>query len=988
MSGETLYERPRRHVAPKMRVHDYLYDSAFIVSGARDYARTAFKAAMASAQVTIQPVYKAMFSDMKRAPRMHVVYHANCRLPDHMDRSYSGYLERVREAKNVPTPQLQGRDRFMFTAMPKKLLAVHNTSPDFHPPSPRNMSVVPTKPRNRGTQSLYRESSAQTIPWQPDGKAGQNCENTPEVLYLDKLDWGPGSPYRCGDLPADFHTTEIINKMRHARSWMELVEKAQFPRWMKKRNAIITDVETKDWIFREAEIDELQDIRLTLLHRMQAQQRQKATNRTSTKLAKLWACKKQEMERKVDHIRKSRDRELRKLTALHTGGGRPGLVQRMRASRGSGSMTLAAHDPTSDLYAPLARHGYQARRRHAEIEYDPSLLSFEDHKKIAEPPAWLDQCGQNLKRTCSGHHLPRDPMQLCERETKWSEQFLENLHNDLKKARLGAAVTTAGPLHVLKPRRILVEPRPPTPEVEGVEDAEEASHQAALLLQRIIRGRAVQNLMYEGRMRASELTEELKTTHGLQREDKIRIAKEEARAREFNALSSESEQKDDAISALVDELCGGAVSAALDFLEKELRRLKEERRQHAYILIALREKAMREAGEAGRRQKEEHRRREHDEMFKQILGVTQETVEAYLHEIIDEGVALAAEEDAVKRAQNEADKIDQALKDHASMSTAEENELVAELVQQFLLPEVHKTAARHRITAVQNAKLEVARKTIFGLLDEAEIKEGFCTQCGSPLDEVCRCRVCPIQPEPVETEYRKDPRWAHARERPRPPEKTIGERFPPAYDFRRMLDTLVDEAVHESRTRRQAHAAIERECAREVRERTEATLDAMQFMDEVFDRATGAWTPPPRAKYHHFSMRDIQGALERSVPFDEHSKCPKDLPSTIRRRAEELAALEDPSTKTTCLCVETKPEETNKVQFGPDTTDQEEVTNLLPSELRVLEELRRCKCDTSPTPSPATDYIIYEGADALGMAIHRLLVQCKCFNFAMAALSS
>ncbi|XP_028162306.1 cilia- and flagella-associated protein 91-like [Ostrinia furnacalis] len=853
---------------------DILSDSAFIVSGARDYARTAFKAAMASAQVIIQPVYKTMFSEMKRAPRMHVVYHANCRLPDHMDRSYSGYLQRVQDSKNVPAPQLQGRDRFMFTAIPKKLLPVHSTTPDFHPPSPRNASVMATKPRSRGTQSLFRESSAQTIPWQPDGKPAETCENTPEVLYLDQLEWGPGSPYRIGDLPADFHTTEIINKMRHARAWMELVEKAQFPRWMKKRNAIITDVETKDWIFREAEIDELQDIRLTLLHRMQAQQRQKATNRTSTKLAKLWACKKQEMERKVDHIRRSRDRELRKLTALHTGGGRPGLVQRMRASRGSGSMTLAAHDPTSDLHAPLARHGYQARRRHADIDYDPTLLSLEDHKRIAEPPAWLDQCGQNLKRTCSGHHLPRDPMQLCERETKWSEQFLENLHNDLKKARLGAAQSTAGPLHVLKPRRVTVTPRPPTPEVESVEDSEEASHQAALLLQKIIRGRAVQNLMYEGRTRASELTEELKTTHGLQKEDKIRIAREEAKAREYNALRTESEQKDDAISALVDELCGGAVSAALDFLEKELKRLKEERRQHAYILIALREKAMREAAEAGRRQKEEHRRREHDEMFKQVLGVTQETVDAYLREIIDEGVALAAEEDAVKKARSEADKIDLSLKENDSMSTAEQNELVAELVQQFLLPEVHKTAARHRISAAQNAKLEAARRTIFGHLDEAEIKEGFCTQCGCPLDELCRCRVCPLRQEPVETKARFDPRWVHSRSRPRPPERSISERFPPDYEFRRMLDTLVDEAVLESRARMSSEAAIQRFCARGVRERIEITLDSQEFVAELFDRATGAWSPPPRSgEYHHFMMRVVEDALERSVPFDQHTKC-------------------------------------------------------------------------------------------------------------------
>lgn len=51
--------------------------------------------------------------------------------------------------------------------------------------------------------------------------------------------------------------------MRHARAWTELVERGMFPRWMKKRDAIINDVETKDWIFREA-VSTYPVLRLTL----------------------------------------------------------------------------------------------------------------------------------------------------------------------------------------------------------------------------------------------------------------------------------------------------------------------------------------------------------------------------------------------------------------------------------------------------------------------------------------------------------------------------------------------------------------------------------------------------------------------------------------------------------------------------------------------------------------------------------------------------
>ncbi|XP_045506019.1 cilia- and flagella-associated protein 91-like [Colias croceus] len=942
MSGETIYEQPRRYNVAPMRVHDYLYDSAYIVSGARDYARTAFKAAMASAQVVIQPVYKTMFSELRKFPRMQVVYHPNCRLPHHVDRSYGAYVQRVRESRHVPAPELAGKDRFKFCATPKKLLPVPSATPDFHPPTP-NYGPAPTKPRNRGTQSLYRESSAQTTPWQPDGKQADTCEQKPEVLYLDNLQWGPGCPYRTGDLPVDFHTTEIINKMRHARKWTELVEKGQFPRWMKKQDAIITDIETKDWIFREAEIDELQDIRLSLLHKLQSEKRQKQTTRVGKKLAKLWACKKMDMERKIEHIRRTRDRELSKLTALHAVGGRTGLVEAQRAARGGGSVTTAAADRTADTHAPRARHGYQASRRHADIVYDPSLLALEDHKIISEPPPWLDQCGQNLTKSCSGHHLPRDVTQLCERETKWSEQFLENLHNDLKKARLGAQGHSAGPLKVLKPRRLVQTPRPPTPEVEAVPDDEEQAHQAALTLQRIVRGRAVQNLMYEGRTRAAELTEELKTTHGLQKEDRARIAREETKARDHNALRTEAEQKEDAITALVEELCGGAVSAALDFLEKELRRLKEERRHHAFILIALREKTMREAAEAGRRQKEEQRRREHDEMFKQILGVTQDTVDIYLQEILQQGVELAAEEDAVSKAMADADRIEDSLKEHGSMSTAEQNELVAELVQQFLLPEVHRTSSRLHLAAVQQSRMEAARCSVFGMLHEREMTSDTCTRCGEPIGDTCRCEVCTDEHTPTATSARDDKRWKYTRSRPSVT-KSRDERFPPSHDIRCWLNDLLNDVVIKSRRQTLERTSVERDVADMLRKRADITVEVRETIDEMIAIATGEYSRPIKmADYRHLMTRFVGDALQRSEPFQTKCTCPKELPSEIRQRAEEEAAKADPS----CKCGEVK-------QLKFDTERSDEKSKLLPSELRLLEEMRRCKCDTEPSPSART----------------------------------
>ncbi|XP_013138481.1 PREDICTED: uncharacterized protein LOC106103297 isoform X2 [Papilio polytes] len=439
--------------------------------------------------------------------------------------------------------------------------------------------------------------------------------------------------------------------------------------------------------------------------------------------------------------------------------------------------------------------------------------------------------------------------------------------------------------------------------------------------------------MFEGRTRAAELTEELKTTHGLQKEDKARIAREEARARDHIALRTETEQKEDAVTALVDELCGGAVAAALDFLEKELRRLKEERKHHAFILIALREKTMREAAEAGRRQKEEHRRREHDEMFKRVLGVTQETVDAYLKEIIQEGVELASEEDAVKMAQNKADKIDEVMRNNGSMSTAEQNELVAELVQQFLLPEAHKAASRHRISAVQESKIEAARRTIFKLIDESAVEKDTCTRCGALLDDLCRCRRCKLDLQPIATISRDDARWKKALGRPRQLDKSFNERIPLEHELRYKLNDIVHDAVTISRRRGIDLQALKLDFKQDLYEKYQVLIDARQAVDDAINRAMGVLSPAVRhPEQRYFMMRRISDALGRTEPYPK-STCPKELPSEIRRRAEEK------STDITCRCE------------GEGTASDEEfedISTMLPSQLRALEDLKRCKCDSNP----------------------------------------
>ena len=64
------------------------------------------------------------------------------------------------------------------------------------------------------------------------------------------------------------------------------------------------------------------------------------------------------------------------------------------------------------------------------------------------------------------------------------------------------------------------------------------------------------------------------------------------------------------VREVVQTVAGSRVSAMLDFLSSELVRLQDERRCHAFTMLAERKRRLRQAEEAGRRQEEELRRRE------------------------------------------------------------------------------------------------------------------------------------------------------------------------------------------------------------------------------------------------------------------------------------------------------------------------------------------------------------------------------------------
>ncbi|KAG8130140.1 hypothetical protein E2320_016738 [Naja naja] len=178
---------------------------------------------------------------------------------------------------------------------------------------------------------------------------------------------------------------------------------------------------------------------------------------------------------------------------------------------------------------------------------------------------------------------------------------------------------------------------------------------------------------------------------------------------------------------------GRVLANMLDFLSKELIRLQDERRIHAFAMLAERQRRMREAEESGRRQVEERRRREEDEIFRQatveknsdlsffqVVKVHQKTVDSYLEDVILNSMESTAEEQSREEIQRMAVEINNiSYEMETRQSNLQSEEIVAELVYSFLIPEVRKMTIKEKVRQAQRKHIHAAHQIIHGNTETA-----------------------------------------------------------------------------------------------------------------------------------------------------------------------------------------------------------------------------------------------------------------------------
>uniref|UniRef100_A0A8C0V1I5 Cilia- and flagella-associated protein 91 n=1 Tax=Cyanistes caeruleus TaxID=156563 RepID=A0A8C0V1I5_CYACU len=543
--------------------------------------------------------------------------------------------------------------------------------------------------RTLGTQTDYRDGEAQTDPYSPEYIVRSG--SVPEILTLAILTWGRG-------LPAGQAEMEIIDRIREKRAWEAALPPMDSPSNVAKRLKMMEAMERKEWAYREEEIDKLQKVKMELFKKLLWRREENQNELNAMRLNNHWQNHQKAKEEKIRKIQHDCALMLRKLIAK-----RKNCMGKLERR----DIIKEYNDFSSETYAPLSRIGffpdnnsdyYAVKTFYLNTfaglcELEKSVQhSFSQFKiKAPKPKCSITKTGY-IKR--SGR--------LDAVLTQVHQALLEK-KNKLKEPKKPPPVCEKIESPVPKPPTLILE----KPSIE-----EEEIDLAVICLQKLLRGRALQNMMFEGKEKHLDLIQELRTSHALQEDGQLLL-----KAQKQMTLSLQRQHESQMHLATVE---GRSLANMLDFLSKELVRLQEERKNHALALLAQRQRRMREAEESGRRQLEESQRQEEDELFRQVVHIQDRTIDTYLEDIILSSMERTAEEQAREEVQKRAVEINDIAYEMESRRTRlQSEEIVAELVYNFLIPEAEKNFMRERVRQSQRKHIYAAHQIIHGGTERA-----------------------------------------------------------------------------------------------------------------------------------------------------------------------------------------------------------------------------------------------------------------------------
>ncbi|CBH17192.1 hypothetical protein, conserved [Trypanosoma brucei gambiense DAL972] len=539
-------------------------------------------------------------------------------------------------------------------------------------------------------QTVFRENEAQTLPYTPNYYIPEGGDPNPQVLGLMELHWNEG-------LPAGKEEVELIQRLRRRRAVEaslldETSKEAKMENFCK-----LYDLEVKEREEREQHFENLRKRRLDQIHEA-LQERERARDELN----------RQRLEKVKEQRLANLQRVIEQMESKRVGMGRKALAEQASKAPAAAGRGLYAVDPIEtfkrkpDLIQTYARRGTGAvepqlctnngggsasasprrdrsrkpLRNYRQYDIQPAMLKYEGG--IAELEAnkipKIQQIAPNAFAAPENHAINSLPSLYQRREATRVVEALEYVH-----AKIHKSDTPAETIRVLELYRATPRPqRPDTPTLELEGDVNEAVEESCTLLQRLLRGRAVQNDFFDGKERCRGLIEELQAASN---------AKYAERSAEEKQAEAEEKMREAIADSIGNEAQGDIICDTLDYLFHEM-----TRQQDLLALEALRHeaeavRAEREAREAELRAQERILHDKEAVQYAAYVRAIEDIVECYSHDLYTTVAEECAMEEAIEAECQRLEQLPPPTSNILSDPEVAEN-LVCDVLDNFVLPAV------------------------------------------------------------------------------------------------------------------------------------------------------------------------------------------------------------------------------------------------------------------------------------------------------------
>ncbi|RNF05116.1 hypothetical protein TraAM80_04845 [Trypanosoma rangeli] len=606
-------------------------------------------------------------------------------------------IDNVRFATSVPptpTPTMDLFEAASFSGRTASASGHKKARPHHLPAIKRNISAgkrapkAPTTPMNEtgasrevGIQTVYRENEAQTEPYTPEYYIPEGGDPNPEVLGIHELKWNNG-------LPAGVEEVELIQRLRRRRALEASLPPETDAKSSQVRHRALYDLEVQERKEREEHMTKmrqrrLDDIRDALMEREGAREEANRLRLEEAKTRKL-----ADLKRFIERSEMKRIATTQKLLGD-------------RASKTASSVAcgmyavdpVESNKPKKDLIEAYSRYGAFAATTQASYGravpptpmrpsdhfryYDvrPTILTLEEGIKELEEVKVprIQRLPANTFVTPDNDAINSLPTLYQRREAARVVDALEYVNTKIHKSDSREETMRVIELYRATPRL----QRPDTPELELEDDAEESVEEACILLQRLLRGRAVQNDFFDGKERCRGLIEELQ-------------AASNAKYAERSVEEKEAEEKVKRLEAVADSFGdaaqGDIIVETLDYLFNELERQRDLSTLEGLRREAEAVRAEREAKEAELRAQERILHDKEAVQYAAYIRAIDDVVECYSHQLYTTVGEECAMEEAIDAECNRLESVS-LLSVEVPDADVTENQ-VCDMLDSFVLPAV------------------------------------------------------------------------------------------------------------------------------------------------------------------------------------------------------------------------------------------------------------------------------------------------------------